>query len=457
MERIYLLSITGKGCPEFLETVHYLTGISTIKRKKMISILIGCSLLLVILLFITYFNSTQPTWPIQKIQASNLMNKVSKNKVTGMGADNKFITNTADFSIDLFKNTFSQADNTLISPVSAVFPLAMTANGANGNTRSQMNQVLSKDIPLDTLNKYLYSFRRSLKSTSKSKMNISNSIWFRDDLEIEKNFLQTNSDFYDALIYQSPFNNQTLKDINNWAKNNTNGLINKCLDHISSDTRMYLINTLVFDSKWQKKYKKESIHDDPFYNQNGSKSQCKFMSSTEAYYLDDGKATGFIKPYYNDHYRFIALLPNKGISISEYINQMTGEKFIQTLNNAAETSVLAEIPEFHYKYSLSLENALNTMGMKDATSMNADFSKLSKSQGKNIYIGNVIQDTYIYVDPKGTKAGAITIVQMDTKCAESGPKKSVILNRPFIYAIIDSKTNIPIFLGVVSDINKIKE
>lgn len=426
-----------------------------IKHKKIISILTGCGLLLVILLFITYFNSTLPTWPIQKIEASNLMNNVSKNKVTGQKADNKFITNTADFSIDLFKNTFSETENTLISPVSAMFPLAMTANGASGNTLSEMNQVLSKDIPLDTLNKYLYSFRKSLKSTSKSKMNISNSIWFRDDLEVEKNFLQKNSDYYDASIYQSPFNNQTLKDINNWAKYNTNGHIDKCLDYIKEDTQMYLINALTFDSKWKEKYKKKNINDDPFYNQNGSKSLCKFMSSTEAYYLDDGKATGFIKPYYNDHYRFIALLPNKGISISEYINQMTGEKFINTLNNATAIDVMAKMPEFHYEYSLSLENALGTMGMKDATSKNADFSKLSKSQGKSIYIGNVIQDTYIYVDPKGTKAGAITIVQMDTKCAESGPEKSVILNRPFIYAIVDSKTNIPVFLGVVSDMNKI--
>lgn len=219
---------------------------------------------------------------------------------------------------------------------------------------------------------------------------------------------------------------------------------------------MYLINTLEFDSKWKDKYEKESINDDLFNNQDGSDSRCRFMSSTENYYLDDGKAIGFIKPYYNDHYRFIALLPNEGITISEYINQMTGKKFINTLNNAVETPVFTAMPEFHYEYSLSLTEALITLGIKDATSMKADFSKLSKSQGENLYIGNVIQKTYISVSPKGTKAGAITIIQVDTKGVIE-VDKSVILNRPFIYAIIDSKTNIPIFIGVVSDINKIKE
>lgn len=428
--------------------------ITALKRKKMISIVIGIILLLVIL---AYSKLIQPIWSAPKIEASNLMKNISANKVTGMEADNKFITNTADFSIELFKSTFSEADNSLISPISAMFPLAMVANGAGGDTLSQMNQVLSKDIPLDTLNNYLYSFRKSLKSTAKSKMHISNSIWFRNDLEVQKDFLQTNSDYYNSSIYQSAFNNQTLKDINNWVKKSTNGHINKGLDGIDKETMMYLINTLVFDSKWKEKYEKESIKDNSFYNQNGSDTLCKFMSSTEDYYIDDGKATGFIKPYYDDHYRFIALLPNEGISLSEYINQMTGEKFISTLNNASETPVFVKMPEFHYEYSLSLKKALITLGMKDATSMEADFSKLSKSQGKNIYIENVIQKTYIYVDPKGTKAGALTYIKTNTKSVIEGPDKSVILNRPFVYAIIDSKTNIPIFLGVVSDINKIIE
>lgn len=426
-----------------------------IKRKIMISILIGSISLLVILLF--FSSLKQPIWLSQKIEASNLMKNISAKKVTGLEADNKFIVNTADFSIELFKNTFSVEDNTLISPISAMFPLAMTANGANGNTLSQMNQVLSKDIPLNTLNKYLYSFRKSLKSTFRSKMHISNSIWLRNDLKIQKDFLQTNSDFYDAPIFQSSFNSQTLKDINNWVKNNTNGHIDKALDEINKDTVMYLMNTLEFDSKWKEKYEKESINDNSFFNQNDTDTLCKFMTSTEHYYLDDGKATGFIKPYYNDHYRFIALLPNDGVSISEYINQMTGEKFINTLNNASITTVSAEMPAFHYEYSLSLKEALTTLGMEDATSMKADFSKLSKTQGKNIYIEDVIQKTYIYVDPKGTKAGAITFVEINKKSAEVGPDKSVILNRPFVYAIIDSKTNIPIFMGVVFDMNEIKE
>ena len=427
------------------------------KRTKLISILIGSIFFLLIFLFFSYTKLIQSKESVPNIEASNLMKNISGKKVTGMDADSKFIINTTDFSIELFKNTFSETDNTLISPISAMFPLAMTANGANGNTLSEMNQTLSKDIPLDTLNKYLYSFRTSLKSTAKSKMQISNSIWFRNDLEVEKDFLQINSDFYDASIYQSPFNIQTLNDINKWVKKNTNGHIDKALDKINKDSMMYLINTLVFDSKWKEKYEKEHINEDTFYNQNDSDTLCKFMSSTEGYYLDDGIATGFIKPYYNDNYRFIALLPNEGISIFDYINQMSGEKFMNTLNRAAKTPVYAEIPEFHYENSFSLKEALSTLGMKDAISMKADFSNLSKSQGEDLYIEDIIQKTYIYVDPKGTKAGAITFVSMDAKSDEEGPDKSVILNRPFVYAIIDSKTNIPIFIGVVLNLDEITE
>ena len=139
----------------------------------------------------------------------------------------------------------------------------MTANGAANETLSQMEEVLGKDIPLEELNEYLYYYVNNLPSEEKSKLNIANSIWFRDDedrLTVEKDFLQKNADYYNAAIYKSPFDDQTLQDINYWVKTNTDGMIDKILEKIDDDSIMYLINAIVFDAEW-KIYNKSDIHE----------------------------------------------------------------------------------------------------------------------------------------------------------------------------------------------------
>lgn len=424
-----------------------------VNRKKMLLILSGAIVVFTIIILYANFKPSQSPWSAKKGKATNLMEDISPNKTVGLEADELFIDNISDFSIKFFQTTYPGSGNILVSPASAMFALSMAANGANGDTLTEMNRVLSKDIPLDDLNRYLYSFRKNLKNTKKSKIQISNSVWFRDDFTVENNFLQTLSDYYDVSVYQAPFNNQTLDDINNWIKNCTNGEIDRALNQIEKDDMMYLINALTFDAKWKDKYEKDDVRDNSFYNQDGSSTTVKFMSSTESYYLDDGKATGFIKPYYDDNYRFVALLPNEDISISDYVNQLTGESFINTLNTAIETKVSVKIPEFHSESSLSLREVLQTLGMENATSFDADFTKIDKSTlGELLYLKDMIQKTYITVDPKGTKAGGVSIVLFGAKSGDDFPYKSVILDKPFVYAIIDSKTNIPVFLGVLSHI-----
>ena len=427
--------------------------------KRLVSIVIAFILIfsLIILIKVEDIQLFQPSWFVPSVKASDMMKHVSAKQVEGKEADSKFITNTADFSIELFKNSLPDKGNSMISPVSVMLPLAMTANGAEGNTLTEMTNVLGKDIPLKSLNEYLYSFRKSLKSTPKSTLHISNSIWFRDsqDFKVENSFLQTNADYYNASVYKSAFNNQTLRDINNWVKKKTNGNIDHALDKIDNDSLMFLINTLEFDAKWKKKYEKDAINDNKFYNKIGSVTECKFMTSKEDYYLDDGQAIGFIKPYYNDHYRFVALLPNG--DIDSYIKQMTGEKFIETLNHVTNTTVTATMPEFHYEYSIEMKDALSSLGMPSAFSQqDANFSKLGDAAHGDIFMKRVIQKTYIYVDDHGTKAGAFTVVEMDGKSSPD-PGKVIDLDRPFVYAIVDSKTNIPIFLGVVNDMGTIGE
>lgn len=263
-----------------------------------------------------------------KVQAANLMEGITAKTVSGKAADEAFKNSTADFAIKLFQQTRDDNKNSLISPLSVMLALSMTANGAKGETLAQMEALLGGDIPMETLNEYQYSYIKALPSEKTAKLNIANSIWFRDNgFTPEKAFLQKNADYYGAAAYKSVFDEKTLRDINNWAKKNTDGKIEKIIDKLDPDAVMYLINTVLFDAEWENIYKNDEVRDGTFTALDGTKRTVPMMYSDEHSYLDDGKATGFIKPYKNG-YSFLALLPNGNISLNDYVASMTGKSFI---------------------------------------------------------------------------------------------------------------------------------
>ena len=388
------------------------------------------------------------------VQAANLMEGITAKTVSGKAADDAFKSSTADFAIRLFQQTRDDSKNSLISPLSVMLALSMTANGAKGETLAQMETLLGGDIPMETLNEYLYSYIKTLPSEKTAKLNIANSIWFGDNgFKAEKAFLQKNADYYGAEAYKSAFDRKTLRDINNWVKKNTDGKIEKIIDNIDSDSVMYLINTVLFDAEWENIYKKDEVRDGTFTALDGTKKTVPMMYSEEHSYLDDGKATGFIKPY-KSGYSFVALLPNEDVSLSDYVASMSGKSFIDTIKNAKDVRVKAAIPKFSYDYDIEMGGALKALGMTNPFEPSkADFSALGSSDNGNIFISRVLHKAYIAVDEKGTKAGAATAVEIKETGVAVGIY-SVTLDRPFVYAVIDDATGLPVFIGTVTDIGK---
>jgi serpin B len=268
--------------------------------------------------------------------------------------------------------------------------------------------------------------------------------------------LQKNADYYGAEIYKTPFNNQTKRDINSWVYKNTDGMRPKILDQIPDSAIMYLINTLAFEAEWPEYYKKEQVRSGVFTKESGEEQDAKLMYSTEGTYLSDDNATGFIKYYSDRKYAFAALLPNEGIAVSDYIASLDGEKLSTMLANPTYTTVKTAIPKFKTEYEVEMSKILSDMGMPTAFDVTfADFSRLGSYDELNIYIGRVLHKTYIEVAEKGTKAGAVTVVEMKAgSAAPSDEPKVVYLDRPFVYMIIDCENNIPLFIGTMTDIEK---
>jgi len=361
----------------------------------------------------------------------------------------------SEFGIDLMQQTLKTAkkdENILISPLSVLLALYMTANGAGGQTKEQMMQVLGED-----LNGYLKAYQESLPRGKDYKLNIANGIWFKDEpsLKVQADFLQTNRDYFDAALYKAPFDEVTCREINNWVKENTDGMIDGILDEIDPDAVLYLINALSFDAKWTEPYKANKVREDrTFTKEDGTEQKTTLMYSEEQVYLEDEKATGLMKYYKENKYAFVALLPKENVTVAEYMEWLTAENLQETLDNAKRTTVYAAIPKFEVEYDILLNDVLVQMGMPDAFSASdADFSKMVVSAEGNIFINRVLHKTFISVDEQGTKAGAATAVEM-TKESAAMEMYQVYLNHPFVYLLIDCETNQPFFIGTLMDVEK---
>ena len=394
-----------------------------------------------------------------KVQAKDLMKGVRPNKVSApdeLGTHNADVT---DFAVRLFKASEKSGENTLISPLSVLCALAMTANGAEEETLEQMEAVLG--MTTEELNLYIYSYMKNLPQGEKYKLSLANSIWFTEDkrFTVNQDFLQANADYYGADIYQTPFNGQTCKDINNWVKQKTDKMIPKILDQVPPEdfTVMYLVNALAFEAEWSRIYKKNQVRDGKFTKEDGTKQEVKFMYSSEGTYLEDEKATGFVKHYKDNKYAFVAMLPNEGVSVSDYITFLDGKSLSAMLANPQYDTVETSIPKFETEYCVEMSEILKEMGMPKAFDPdNAEFNGLGDSMQGNIYIDSVLHKTFISIDEKKTKAGAVTIFKMKELLTDPGPQepKRVYLDRPFVYMLIDCENNIPFFIGTMMDVEK---
>ena len=391
------------------------------------------------------------------VQAEDLMHGIIPNEVEGTENLDSANPDASDFAVRLFKESAKTGENTLISPLSLMCALAMTANGADGKTLEQMEAALG--MSKSQLNSYLYTYVNSLPQGDKYKLNIANSIWFTEDqrFEVNPDFLQVNADYYGADVYKAPFDSQTLRDINNWVKKETDGMIPKVLRDIPPEAVMYLVNALAFEAEWSEIYEDHQVRDGKFTKEDGTVQNVEMMYASEGKYLNDGLAQGFIKYYSGRKYAFAALLPNEGVSISDYISSLDGRALNSLLESAENRRVKTAIPKFETEYEAQMSDTLIALGMTDAFDIDvADFKNLGTSKEGNIFINRVIHKTYIKVGERGTKAGAVTVVEMnDTASADSPDEiKVVYLDRPFLYMLIDCENNVPFFIGALTDAKK---
>ncbi len=371
----------------------------------------------------------------------------------------EFSAQIADASIRLLQQSsqtrIASGENVLISPESIITAVTMAMNGAAGDTLEEMQAALAGSLSLDEFNQTLSEYNDRLANAKETKFHIANSIWMRDDAErltVEEDFLEKNRQYYHSESYLEPFDQSTVQKINDWVNTNTDGMIPQIVDSLSGDEVMHLINALCFEGQWQTQYETPQ-EGELFTNAAGQKENARMLEAKESQYICDDQVTGFVKPYKGGEYAFMALLPDEDISLADYVKSLTGDTVLNLYHERQYQEVLTRVPEFSYDDCLDLIPALSAMGISKAFTTDADFSKMATTSTGALYISRVLHKTHIELDQYGTKAAAVTDIAMnDCALVIGADNPKVYLDRPFVYAIVETDSGLPVFIGAVNTV-----
>ena len=381
----------------------------------------------------------------------NMTGAYRAKKVKSLEPGDSFIRAVADTSVSLMKEVAKEeksGKNILISPDSILTAIAMVENGAAGETLSEMEKALG-GISVKKYKKYLAGLHKPLTSSKQLTYQIANSVWYKNgQIRMKESYLQDTVNYFGADIFAAPFNGKTVKDINTWAYNHTQGKIPSIIERLEPDARSVLMNAVYFKGKWGVPY--ETTMKRKFTQADGSKKTVDMLESDENIYLTIGGGEGFVKPYVGGSIGFLGLLPPENVPAETFLQNLTGKDFIDGYNKRRTKGVLVRtrMPKFRYDYSVALTGPLKKLGVKRAFTDDADFSGMTED---SISIDEIQHKTFIEVNEEGTEAAAVTAVLLKANSLLPSKKeiKEVYLDRPFIYGLIDMKTGIPLFIGML--------
>ena len=354
-----------------------------------------------------------------------------------------------EFAFDFMKTQTNGANSFLFSPFSALACLNMIACAASGETLDQFNGLLGgmDKAKIDGIFASLIG-----EAAESDTVKVADSLWLREgSADPKEDFLRAVKGYYNSEIYSSAFDGNTLRDINNWVNNKTKGMIDKILDEIDPQALAYIVNALYFESAWKKEYENDAIRSGIFTAFDGSKQEVEMMISAESVYFSVNGADCFEKPYKDDGYSFVGILPAAGQTASEWFEKTSGKDFCEGYSQRKHAQIVAKIPEFNDASTCFMNDGLQTLGLKRAF-----VPGLAELDGVSTvcYLDFVLQKTRIEVSRKGTKAAAVTIGGANgTSAPPDNEIKYIYLDRPFAYAVMDRTAKIPLFIGFADRIN----
>lgn len=358
-----------------------------------------------------------------------------------------------NFGFKLFSEIIKKdsGKNVFVSPSSVALALAMVYNGASGSTSEAIAHTLElQGLSLEDTNsgyKALQSFLD--KPDEQVQLNITNSLWARQDFALNPEFIQKSQDFYKAKVSNLDFKDPNASDtINNWVSENTSSKISKIVDVIKPLDVLFLINTIYFKGNWTEKFDPQRTTNNPFYLSSGEQKQHPMMSQTSNYqYYENEKFQAISLPYGKlGRISLYIFLPQQNSNLKDFYTSLNTQNWKNWLTKFSKRRGFIRLPRFKTEYGMTLNDTLKALGMESAFSDQADFSAL----GKNLFISQVQHKTFVEVNEDGTEAAAATSIGVSTTAAFVN-QFEMIVNRPFFCAIRDNRTGTVLFMGSIED------
>ena len=362
------------------------------------------------------------------------------------------------FGFKLFSQLVGQdaSRNLLISPTSISMALSMLYNGAAGNTQQAMTKTLElQGLSLSELNQANAALLTALEQADPAvKLSIANSLWGRDGIAFNPDFLQQTQMFYQAEIASLDFNSpDAVGRINGWVSQNTNGKIPQIIDQIDPAQILFLINAVYFKGNWTTQFDPAKTTEQPFHRFDGSQKLHPLMAQRGQYlYTETEQFQAISLPYGNRRLSMDIVLPKAGSSLNEVYRNLDAATWETWRGQFRRREGEIRLPKFTFEYDTNLIPALEALGMGDAFGERADFSNLSqsKSQGK-LQVDQVKHKSFIEVNETGTEAAAVTSIGVRATSINPVPPFQMTVDRPFFCAIRDSETGTLLFIGSVVD------
>ncbi|MFP4123055.1 serpin family protein [Coleofasciculus sp.] len=369
--------------------------------------------------------------------------------------DTKLVEANTKFGFKLFSEILQQDSdkNVFISPTSVAIALAMTYNGARGETQAAMANALElQGMSLSEVNQANEALKTTLENAdSDIQLSIANSLWARQGISFKPDFLQRNQQLYDAQITDLDFANpESLRIINNWVNENTNGKIPQIISEIQPDDILFLINAIYFKGNWTEQFDKDKTVDRPFYLADGTQKEHPMMSQSGEYqYYEDDTVQAISLPYGEGRLSFYVFLPRENASLDTFEQQLTPENWQQWMNQFGKRDGSIVLPRFKLEYEIQLNKALKALGMDVAFDDRADFSNMTE---EDVLINQVKHKTFVEVNEEGTEAAAATSIGMVlTSAAIPQTPFEMVVDRPFFCAIRDNQTGTILFMGSIRE------
>ena len=363
-----------------------------------------------------------------------------------------------DFGFNLFKKLYEKkkTENIFISPTSISTALTMALNGADGQTYTEMHDMLKyQNLSLDEVNKSYRSLLNLLPNWDPNvDMSIANSVWYDQYFPVKNDFLTVNSEYLNSEVIDLDFKDPASVDvINSWVNEKTHEKIPTIINDISSDAVMFLINAIYFKGDWRFTFPEDMTHEEAFHITDAETTPVDMMTFdgkvTLPYFAND-LFQAVDLPYGDSIYSMSVILPNNGVAMDAVIDFLTPEHWDALAQDYTDTEIFFSMPKITVEYEKTINDELKDLGMRKAFTGQAEFPKISDI---GVFISFVKHKSFLEINEVGTEAAAVTIIGFETT-STGPPTPYVNLNKPYILAIRDNKTNSLFFIGYIYNPNE---